>query len=365
MFPQRQQLVVAVPELSTYRARSGIGRVLHSLQAHWRGQIDLVDAAFEARKLPILRNFPFGLRTSADADLVLLPRLTGAQALCNTRGIPSVVIVHDVGIVDYPGDRQEMNLLTYRAILQSFRGLRYASHIVVVSNFSRDRLLQYLPSLSERVTVVPNGVDPIFLNHSRTQNGSRKRLEQLVRRSLGRPLLLNVGSEIPRKNMELLLGVFKRIKEQHRNAQLLKLGEAGHLRWRTCTMRTATSLGLRIDEDVLFLEHVDDTTLADAYRAADVFISTSLYEGFGLPALEAMAMGTPVVVTNQGAFPEIVGQAGWVVEPELGRFTQAVHDAFIGLQREEQIRKGRSHAAKFTWQSAAEKYLEVMQGLCK
>src|SRR5207249_8318392 len=118
------------------------------------------------------------------------------------------------------------------------------------------------------------------------------------------PLLIYVGSEIPRKNMALLLRVFRQVKNRHPAARLLKVGGAGHPRWRAATLRLAGELNLQIGEDLLILDRIDDALLADAYRAADVFVSASLYEGFGLPALEALALGTPVVVTDCGAFPE-------------------------------------------------------------
>lgn len=358
-------LVVAVPDFATYPAQSGVGRVLQNLAARWGEHLRLVNAPFEAYNVPLLRNLPLGVRVPADADLVLLPRLTGAQALRKTRGLPSIAIVHDVGIVDLPEDREGLDWFTHHNIVRGLRGLRHASVVIAVSRFSRDRLVHHLPALEDRVRVVPNGVDARFLEHDRTRAEARKRVERLAGCPLGAPLLANVGSELPRKNMPLLLQVFGRLKASSPTAQLLKVGRPGHPRWRADTVRLARDLGLQMGRDVLLLEGVDDDTLADVYRAADVFISTSLYEGFGLPALEALAVGTPVVVTDRGAFPEIVGEAGWVVEPEAERFVRAVGEALADPRPEERALAGRARAAAFSWEHGAERYLEIMGGLCR
>lgn len=361
---QPQPLIVAVPNLNSYHPHTGLGRVFQSLRANWGAQVDLVDTTFATANLPVLRNFPVGISAPTEADLVLLPQLTGAQSLRHTRGVPGVVIVHDIGIVDFPGDQAGMNWLTHQTILHSFWGLQHARQIVTVSHFCRERLLTYMPDLAERVCVVPNGVDELFLNHRRTRAAARQRVAQRLGRTLSEPLLVNVGSEIPRKNMPLLLDVFKQISAAYPGAQLLKVGGPGQPRWRTRTLRVAHKLGLQVGRELLFLEQVDDALLADIYRAADLFVSTSLYEGFGLPALEAMAVGTPVVVTDRGAFPECVGNVGWVVPPEPEPFVQAIHTALADPLREERYVKGRIRASMFTWSRAAEQYVDLMREVC-
>ncbi len=356
-----RSLVVAVPELDTYQAHTGIGRVLYGLSAYWGERVRLVHASFEAYDLPVLRNIPLRVRPPAGADLVLLPKLTGAQALHDTGGVPSAVIVHDIGIVDFGGDREGLGWLTYRTILQSFRALRYAAHIIAVSRFTRDRLAHYLPELGGRITVIPSGVSEVFLEYRRSPLAARQRIEAVLRHPLGSPLLVYVGSELPRKNITLLLHVFKQVKNRHPGAQLLKVGKPGHARWRQKTVRVVEDLGLQIGKDVQIVEDVHDLALADAYRAADAFVSTSLYEGFGLPALEALAVGTPVVVTNCGAFAEVVGGVGRVVAPEIAQVVRAVDQALADPPSEERRIQGRARAAAFTWRRAADKYVEILQ----
>lgn len=357
----RHPLVIAVPQLDSYRPQNGIGRVLHSLQAHWGSRVQLVPATFDVRPFPILRNVPTGIRAPGDANLILLPQLTGAQALRDTRGLPSVVIVHDVGIVDFPGDRDSVDWITHQSILRGFRGLRYASHIVAVSDFTRRRLIHWLPDVAMNVTTIPDGVSNAFLEYRETKPAAHHRVESLVGRPLGAPLLLYVGSEAPRKNVGLLLHVFRRVKAYYPSAQLLKVGRPGHSRWRTDSRRSAADLGLRVGDDLLFLEDLDDAMLAHAYRAADLFLSTSLYEGFGLPALEALAIGTPVVVTRSGAFPEVVGDVGWLAEPEPEALLRAALAALANPQSEQRALERRARAATLTWPRSADRYLDVLR----
>jgi glycosyltransferase involved in cell wall biosynthesis len=361
---QRQEtLTVAVPNLGGHHPQTGIGRVLHSLRHEWREHVELVEATFNASRLPVLRNMPTGVRVPDGTDIVLLPQLTGAQALQSTSGIPSLAVVHDVGIVDCPADRQGVNWISRQSVVRSFDGLRSASHIVTVSRFTRRRLLDYLPDITERVSTIPDGVGDLFLDYDQPQRIAREKLADAISRPLGVPLLIYVGSEQPRKNIRLLLEAFCQLRPAYRRAQLLKVGRAGHPRWRAQTLAIAEELGIRLGQDLLVLEDIDDDTLAHAYQAADVFVSSSLYEGFGLPVLEAMAVGTPVVVTRRGAHSEVVGDVGWLAEPEPNAFAEAIVSALQDADREQRIARGRARAATYTWSATAEAYLELMHRL--
>jgi len=359
------RVVAAVPELGSYHPHSGIGRVLHNLSLHWNGHVRLAPARFEALPVPLLRNAPYRVRGSAEADLVFLPKMTGAGALRDSRGIPSVVTVHDIGIVDYPPDREAMSWPAVQAVLFSFRGLRHASCIVAVSEFTRRRLAHHLPEVAPRIEVIPNTVAPAFLSYPASKGEARAVLAATAgvpkHVASADPLLLYVGSETPRKNIPLLLEVFRAIKDCHPRARLLKVGLAGGRVWREKTLGLARSMGFQVGRDILILQDVGDTSLAAAYRAADVLVSTSLYEGYGLPAAEALAMGTPVVVTNRGAFPETAGRAGRVAEPEITAFVGAVHEALSGAPVPEPARQGEVSSETLSAGAAADRYREVFE----
>lgn len=357
-------ITIAVPELNTYLPQTGIGRVFHSLRAEWSDRVQLVNAEFRRIGLPLLRNFPYGVRARDQADLVFLPRFGGAFGLRDTQKLPSVAVVHDIGILDFLGDRQTTDRWSYLSAMQSVRGLRYATRIITVSEFTRRRLLHYMPDLEPRVSMIPNGVDPVFTNYCRSQADARARIMQVAQAQLGSPLLLYVGSELPRKNIGLLLRAFAELRRRHPNAQLLKVGTPGNLNWRKQTLLVMQSLGLRKGSDVIFLEGLSDEGLADAYRAADVFVSASLYEGFGLPALEALAIGTPVVVTDRGSFLEIVGQVGHVVEPEEDTLVETL----LHVLSNQSLRSAKldlTRISRFSWSQSAQQYFEIFNLLAK
>lgn len=353
------QPTLAVVGVSQYRPQSGVGRVLHSLLGHWRGSLKLEEAHFISSPLPLLRNLPRGVRAPTSTSLVLLPQLTGAEALRRTGGLPSLVIVHDVGVMDFPGDREGRSRLSHTLVRRSFRGLARASHIVTVSEFSRTRLLHHTPALQDKVTAIPSGVEDTFLGYTHAREAARQRAEALCGGLLGAPLLVYVGSEIKRKNIPLLLETFCRVRARYPQAQLLKVGGAGGEGWRRATLELLHTYHLSPGREVILLEGVGDAQLADLYRAADVFLSASLYEGFGLPALEAMAVGTPAVVTDRASFPEITQGAGWAVAPRAEALAQGVFEA-LGARNET---KNKAWAQQFGWAAAAARYLDLMYSL--
>ncbi|PZA06427.1 MULTISPECIES: glycosyltransferase [unclassified Meiothermus] len=356
-------LVLAVPGLEGNRPQSGVGRVFASLQETWGERVRLVGASLEAPNLPLLRSLPRRVHPSERADWVFLPRTMGATALRDTGGTPSLVVVHDLGLLDmaFSGDRP-VDGWSHRVQLAHFRAVRYASRIVVVSEFTRQRLLHHFPRLAQRVAVVPNGVGPAFLGYRRSRQEALERLRREVPEVSGEPLLLYVGSESPRKNLSLLFAVLRVLKEHHPKIQLLKIGAPDHPRFRRETLASLRQARLEPGREVLLLEGLEDELLLDAYRAADALVSTSLYEGFGLPALEALAVGTPVVVTKRASFPEVVGEFGATAEPRVDAFIERL-EALLRTPPSEAWREAaRAHAARFSWRASAEKYLEIFQG---
>lgn len=357
-------LTVAVPQLSIYHPQSGIGRVFHSLRAAWGERVRVVPAELRAVPAPLLRNLPYGVRAPAGAELVLLPRLTGAQALGRAGGLPGAALVHDVGVVDFPGDAEGLDALTRLALRRSFYGLRQARRVIAVSAFSRDRLLAHLPELAGRLAVVPDGVGPLFLGYRRGRAEARARVAERLGPLPDGPIVLNVGSELPRKNMPLLLELLARLRAARPGATLVRVGAPGHPRWRERTLRAAAARGLRPGAELRLLDAgVDDELLADLYRAADVFVAASLYEGFGLPALEALAVGAPVVVTSCGALPEVVGAAGRVAPPEPDALLAAVVAALDDPQPAARAAAGRARAAALTWERSAAMALAILADL--
>jgi glycosyltransferase involved in cell wall biosynthesis len=338
---------------------SGIGRVLVNLQRVWADRVQCQQASLRTLDLPICRNLPFGVAVPKGSDLIFLPQLTGTSALRGTHTHRSLVVVHDIGIIDCPEDAQALDGLTRWVLREHLRSLRFASHIVTVSHFTRSRLLEHFPQLESKTSVIPNAVDDAFLSCRVGRDEAEASVKALIEGELRRPRLVYVGSEIPRKNIGLLLEVLKRIQTQWPEAQLLKVGRAGSELDRQRTLTKMKHLGLEAGKDVIFLQNIGDLTLACAYRSADLFVSASLYEGFGLPAAEALALGLPVVTTHMGSFPEIVGDAGYLVAPAAKSFSEAVLGVLERAPRNAQPAPYTFHS----WKRSAESYLDLIEQL--
>jgi glycosyltransferase involved in cell wall biosynthesis len=211
------------------------------------------------------------------------------------------------------------------------------------------RILRLPP---ERLFVIPEAAGPAF--HPQDAVAI-----EVVRRRYGLegPFLLSVGSLEPGKNRERLLQAFARLQARGLKHALVVAGQRA---WRyEGEAPLARRLGLA--DSVRFLGHVPQADLPALYSAADLFVFPSLYEGFGLPALEALACGTPVVASNVSALPEVVGDAALQVSP---LDVEALADAMERLLRDDRLRsdlreRGLERAAQFSWEKAARQTAEV------
>jgi glycosyltransferase involved in cell wall biosynthesis len=225
----------------------------------------------------------------------------------------TVVTVHDIIPYLVRGDKA---LSTYRNAAErafdriAVRALRRASALIAISDFTRSCLTDALGIAPERIHVVYRAVDREAFRPRRVPAAfwQRYRLEE------DQPYVLYVGSEDPRKNVATLLRAVAILRQHFPAARLIKAGSAHFLAQRERLLKLVDELGLR--GTVRFLDHVPDEDLPLLYNAADVFVLPSLYEGFGLPALEAMSCGTPVIAANRASLPEVVGAGGALVDPQ-------------------------------------------------
>jgi glycosyltransferase involved in cell wall biosynthesis len=175
--------------------------------------------------------------------------------------------------------------------------------------------------------------------------------------------LLFVGTLEPRKNLTTLLKAYAmlRAERQHEEVKLVVVGRKGWLYDEV--FETVQTLALH--QDVLFTDFVDDEDLPDLYRGALLLVLPSLYEGFGLPILEAMASGVPVIASNTSSMPEVAGEAALLIDP---RNPQAIAEGIAQVLADEQLRqtltqRGLARARCFTWESAAHKTLGLYAAL--
>ncbi|PDV99082.1 glycosyltransferase family 4 protein [Candidatus Chloroploca asiatica] len=260
-----------------------------------------------------------------------------------------IVTVHD--IIPYML-RNNPQLSTYRTFADrlfdwlAMRGLHRADHLVADSHYTKQTLIEHLGLAPERISVVHLGID-----HERFQ--PRVVTEELrIHYGLpsGQRYLIYVGSEDPRKNLGTLLQALSIVRRQHPEVELIKVGRAHFMAERQRLVTLAEELG--ISTAIHWLDEVPEEDLPALYSLADLCVMPSLYEGFGFPVLEAMACGTPVVAANAASLPELVGDAGVLIDPtDVKGLADALGSVLDGaLLREWVCLAGPKRAAMYTWE---------------
>jgi glycosyltransferase involved in cell wall biosynthesis len=277
-----------------------------------------------------------------------------APFLGPARGAKRVVTIHDAFAYIYPQTHNRLDNWRFRWHLPS--ASRRASAVITVSESSRRDLMQYLHLPLEQVHVTPEGVDPRFvMTDLAAQQSVRDRY-----RLAGR-YLLYVGGLNDRKNIARLLEAYARVCQYHPDVTLVI---AGKRQWQTAGIEQ-TFQRLQLDDRVLFTGYVDDADLPALYSAAEAFVFPSLYEGFGLPPLEAMACGVPVITSNVSSLPEVVGDAALLVDPlDVNALANALTRVLTDTQLRADLRgKGFQRARVFRWDRTARDTLQIYQSL--
>jgi glycosyltransferase involved in cell wall biosynthesis len=259
----------------------------------------------------------------------------------------AVVTVHDLGYLHFPAAHTRAQRLMLR--LTTAWSARVAHHVLAISHATRDDLVRLAHVPAAKVTVVHHGV--------RTWQANLQDLTDANRR-----YFLYVGTVQPRKNLVRLIEAFACFCNQASTSgiELVLVGKRGWLS--EAIERRASELG--VAERVRFLGYVPDEELPALLHGALAFVFPSLYEGFGMPVLEAMAAGVPVLTSNTSSLPEIAGDAALLVDPTD---TAAIAGGLARLAgepalRAELHRKGLARAAAFTWERCAEETLRVLTG---
>lgn len=285
---------------------------------------------------------PIALRREG-IDLVHALAFAGPLAI----SIPWIATVYDLSFVRYPQSFNRVNRLYLTwAVRQS---VRRANRVIAISESTKRDLVQMFGAKADRVSVVYCGVDPAFMR----QRHQTELMEFCQRRNLPEKMILHVGTIEPRKNIVRLIRAFARAKRAARLPhQLVLIGARG---WKYAEVDAAIEQE-EMANDVVFAGYVPQSELPLWYHAADLFVYPSLYEGFGLPPLEAMACGVPVVTSNASALPEVVGDAALQVSPED---ETAIADAIVRALtdqplREQMIERGIQQSKRFSWERAGQ-----------
>lgn len=279
-------------------------------------------------------------------DCAYLP--AGNRRLGMWYGMPSVSTIHDLSQLHVEGKYDGLRMFYIRSVLSVM--MRRLTRVVSVSESTRRDLVEYVRIRPERVQVAYNGADLArFAGAARSCAAAHVAAELDID---GPFILYTARLEHPGKNHVRLLEALALLKQRgHLSHKLVLAGS----RWNGTEVIEDTIAKLGLQHDVVITGFVENRLLPELYAAADVFVFPSLFEGFGIPLLEAMATGTPVCAANVSSIPEVVGDAALLFDPlstdDIARQLQRLLQD--GRLRQELIGRGRRQAQRFSWEEAA------------
>ena len=267
--------------------------------------------------------------------------------LSHLRGSPrTLATVHDLIPLRFPGELTKAQVARVR---RQTERLRRFDLLTTVSEFTAGEVMELTGIPRERIRVVENGIDQKVFRTPIDMPAALQRLSD-------RPYVLSVGSAIPRKNLEILPEVFSEFLSQEPDFVLVRAGAAlpAELRERFCRLCGK--------ERLIELGRIPDETLVPAYQHATIFFFPSLYEGFGLPVIEAMAAGTPVVCSNATSLPEVGQDAAVYFDPtDPAEGAAALLEALS--RGSELVRRGLKHSSSYSWDQTMKGHLACYREL--
>ncbi len=271
----------------------------------------------------------------------------------------SVVTIHDTTRFVFPGEQRQSlwQQLAYEWVFT--RAVRTSRAVICVSQTTRTELTQLPLNIPAPLPVIYEGVESQFFVSPSAL--SRQKVRMLLGTS--DPYLLFVGVWMSHKNLPRLLEAFAQVLKMRSTLKLVLTGKPkpGY----NDILELVRKLG--IEANVIFAGFVPEALLPALYAEAACFVFPSLYEGFGLPPLEAAAVGTPVITSNVSSLPEIMGDAAYYVNPE---YTPGIAAGIAEVLSNEKFRQrlitaGKKQAAKFTWERAAREHVKVYEAAAK
>ncbi|NIM05754.1 MAG: glycosyltransferase [Armatimonadetes bacterium] len=264
---------------------------------------------------------------------------------------PSVMIVYDLCWNSFPQCYPEREIRIFRDIYP--RSLAAAKAVFAISEFSKGDIQRIYNTPAEKIRIIPCAADPRFSPVSDAP--------EQVRREWGLEpgYILAVGTSHPRKNISTLLRAYAARKPKQ---PLALIGPSGNTS--EPLAKLAEELGIK--DDVRWLGYAPHHQLPALYSAAGVFVMPSLYEGFGMPVLEAMACGTPIICSNTSALPEVAGDAALLIDPQQPEMLAEAMEKVLSEERlaEELSEKGRRRAKAFDWNHSAQLALNCLREIC-
>ncbi len=261
------------------------------------------------------------------------------------RGTPTILTVHDMIFQLFPEHQKRLNYWYLNATMPLY--CRRADAIITVSESSKQDIVTHYGLDAAKIWVVYEAAAPEFVP------ASRSAIEEVQRRyGLPEHYLLHVGTIEPRKNLARLVEALQKLRDGGLKIPLVVVGGKGWL-YHDFFERLK---GLQVADSVIFPGYIPDNDLPTVYCAAKLAIVASVYEGFGLPLLEAMACGTPVVSSNLSSLPEVGGDAALYFDPyDVDAMAAAIHSAWIDAELREHLQNlGLDRSSEFSWERAAQ-----------
>ncbi|MBN1218398.1 MAG: glycosyltransferase family 4 protein [Anaerolineae bacterium] len=273
------------------------------------------------------------------------------------RKCKSVITIHDLAFLLYPHFLTKESARYYGQIDHAWRN---TDHIIAVSETTKHDSINMLGVPEKKITVIHEAANPVYrpIPKTEAQRVAREKYK------LDNQFILFVSTIEPRKNLPGLLQAYRRLRDEYKRDEVLVLAGSKGWLWEEVYQTTDR---LNLDKHVAFLGRVPSEDLVYLYNAADLLVHPSFYEGFGLTPLEAMNCGTPVIVSNTSALPEVVGDAALMVDPhDIDGLTVAMWRALTEKElQQDLIQKGFKRAQKFSWKETAKKTLEIYHKIGK
>lgn len=290
-------------------------------------------------------------RLAGPADLYHFPNFV-IPPLRSGKGI---VTIHDMSFMRLPECAEPRNLSYLRARLDAT--IERADAIIAISRFSAGEIVSFYPAAAGKVRAVPLGIEPELFQPPSPSAVARTR----ARLGLRRPYLLTVGTIEPRKNLALLVKCFDALESF--DGDLVIAGMPG---WKCEPVFSAMRQARRAGR-IRYLRFVPEADLPSLYAGAELFVITSLYEGFGFPPLEAMACGAPVLSSAGGSLPEVLGQAAEIVPGfDPGEWIDRLRALLANEDRRRRLAAaGRHRASGYRWPETARMTWQIYREVCR
>jgi glycosyltransferase involved in cell wall biosynthesis len=241
-----------------------------------------------------------------------------------------------------------------------------ARHIIAVSEFTKRDIMRHLSVDEQKISVTQLGIDKMLLGTNVLRNTPQFDQYLFDKFKIHKQYVVYVGSAYPHKNLEKLVNAFALTRLKYkRNWQLVLVGRIDEFYKRLQTYVNENVKGDNIKKDIIFTGQISDKELDGVYRGAKLLAYPSLYEGFGLPALEAASRGIPVVCASSSSLPEVMADAAYYFNPKDINHMASVLDLVGGSHKiqDEIAKKGLARSQQFSWQRTAQETLAVYNSL--